>query len=150
MDFETKMIHQCVLFGCSMMHHSCLRDSAKNVSSKLLSQVVGENVFGQSVSRVFLFLLCWKLFKLFMIRLVILTHVQSMLFENRNHSIDFLCKSIYCTLYEYDIGFKFFKKLFSEYFLLNSLVVLILSWCFNEVMRIKICICWHNGYWHCR
>ena len=39
----------------------------------------------------------------------------------------------------YDIGFNFFKKLFSEYFLLNSLVVLILGWCFNDVMHIKMC-----------
>ena len=38
------------------MHHSCLCDSAKNISSKPLSQVVGKNVFGQSVYRVFLIL----------------------------------------------------------------------------------------------
>ena len=36
------------------MHHSCLCDSAKNISSKALSQVVHNNVFGQSVGRVFL------------------------------------------------------------------------------------------------
>ena len=36
------------------MHDSCLCDSAKNVSSKPLSQVVGKNVFGQSVCRGFL------------------------------------------------------------------------------------------------
>ena len=33
------------------MHHICLWDSAKNISSKIL--VVGKNVFGQSVCRVF-------------------------------------------------------------------------------------------------
>ena len=54
------------------MHHSWLCDSAKNVSSQPLPQVVGENVFGQSVCRFFLLLLCWKLFNLFMIRLVTL------------------------------------------------------------------------------
>ena len=58
-------------FWCLMRHHSCLCDSAKNISSKLLFQVVGKNIFGQSVYRVFQFLICWKLFEnpcFFMIR----------------------------------------------------------------------------------
>ena len=38
-----------------MMHHSFLCDSAKNLmSAKPGSKVVGENVFGQSIFRVFL------------------------------------------------------------------------------------------------
>ena len=41
------------------MHYSCLCDSAKDIFSKPLSEVVGENVFGQSVCS----LLSWKLFK---------------------------------------------------------------------------------------
>ena len=35
------------------MHDNFLYDSAKNISSVPLSQVVGKNVFGQSVCRVF-------------------------------------------------------------------------------------------------
>ena len=50
-------------FGCLMMHHSCLCDSAKNISSKLLFQVVSKNILGQSVYRFFQFLICWKLFE---------------------------------------------------------------------------------------
>ena len=46
-------INVCI-FGCQKMHHSCLCDSAKNVSSRPLSQVVGKNLFGQSVCRFFL------------------------------------------------------------------------------------------------
>ena len=92
-----------------------------------------------SLQGFFSVLICWKLFeKPFTSWLV--THFQSVIFQNRNHSIDFLCKFIDCTLHEYDIGFKFFKKLFSEYFSLNSLAVLMLDWCFNDVMHIKMCI----------
>ena len=35
------------------MHHSCLCDSAKSISSKTLSQIVGGNAFGQLVRGVF-------------------------------------------------------------------------------------------------
>ena len=47
MDFEKKkkMIHQRVIFWELDDAPSCLGDSAKNISSKPLSQVVGKNVF---------------------------------------------------------------------------------------------------------
>ena len=132
------------------MHHSCLCDSAKDIPSKPLPQIVGKNVFGQSVCRVFL------IFDILKSRLVTLISSQCY-FEIKIHSIDFLCKFIGCTLYEYDIVFKFLNELFSEYFSLSSFVVPILSWCFNEVTRIKMCIewlialfYWHSRYWHWR
>ena len=49
------MIQQCVLFWVLKMYHSYLCDSAENISSKPLTQVVSENVFGQSVCRVFFY-----------------------------------------------------------------------------------------------
>ena len=132
------------------MHHSCLCDSAKNISSKPLSQVVGKNVLGQSICRVFLIFDMLKTIWKPMYFMISNTYFQSMLFRNRINSIDFLCKVIGWTLYEYDIVFIFFKELFSEYFSLSSLVVLMLSWCFNEVTRSKMCIGWLNvpSYWH--
>ena len=54
MDFENKLIHQCVLFWVLNDHHNCLYDSAKNlISAKPGSQVVFKNVFAQSVCRTF-------------------------------------------------------------------------------------------------
>ena len=89
--------------------------------------------------------------------MIINTYFQSILFENKIHSIDFLCKVIGWTLYQYDIAFIFFKDLFSEYFSLRSLVFLILNSCFNKVTCIKMCIgwlivsfYWHSGYWDWR
>ena len=96
------------------MHHSCLCDSAKNISLKPLSQVVGKNVFGQSVCRVFLIFDMLKTIWKPMYFMISNTYFQSKLFKNRICATDFLCKFIGWTLCQYDIVLKFFKELFSE------------------------------------
>ena len=50
-----------------------------------------------------------------------------MFLQIRNHSIDYICKFIDYALYEYDVGFKLFKELFSQYFPQDLLVALILG-----------------------
>ena len=103
-------------------------------------------LFGQSVCRDFyIFNVLKIIWKLCISWLVILISSQCF-FKIGTTQLIFYANSL-VALY---MNMTFFKKLFSEYFSLNSLVVLILSWCFNEVMRIKICIYWHSGYWHCR
>ena len=58
MDFEKKKTKRFInvwFFGCWIIHHSGLCDSAKNlISAKTGSHVVGENVFDQSVCKIFL------------------------------------------------------------------------------------------------
>ena len=82
------------------MHHSCLCDSAKNISSKPLSQVAGKNVFGQSVCRVFKIFDTLKTIWKPMYFMISNTYSQLMLFQNKIHSTGFLCKFIVWSLYE--------------------------------------------------
>ena len=110
------------------MDHSCLCDSAENlIPAKPGSQVVGEMYLANQADMIFQIFNMLKAIRKQIYFMICNTHFESVLFQSRNQSIDFLCKFIDCTLYEYEIGFKFFKNLFSEYFSPNSLVVLILS-----------------------
>ena len=76
-------------------------------------------IFGQSVCRV---CISW---------LVILISSQCY-FKIESTQLIFYANS----LVELYMNMIFFKELFSEYFSLSSLAVLILSWCFNEVTRV--------------
>ena len=67
-------------FGCLMMHHSYLCNSAENISSKSLSQAVGKNVLGQSVCGVFWIFDVLKTISKPMYLMISNTYFQSMLF----------------------------------------------------------------------
>ena len=113
-----------------MMDHNCLCDSAENlIPAKPGSQGVGEMYLANKFDMIFLILIfnMLKAIRKQIYFMICNAYFQSVLFQSRNQSIDFQCKFIDCTLYEYEIVFKFFKNLFSEYFSPNSLVVFLLS-----------------------
>ena len=133
------------------MHHSCLCDSAENISSKSHSQVVGENVYGPSVCRFFkvfnMLKTIWKPMYFMITNTKIIS--RQCYFKIETTQFIFYANSLIAPCMNVTLVW--------EYFSLNLLVFLTLSWCFNEVMHIEMCIgwlivsfYWHSGYWHWR
>ena len=115
------------------MQYSCLYDSAESfVPAKSESQVVGEIAFGQSVCRIFWFLICWKLFE---------SPCTSWLVMLNLFPLNVILKEKPLHWFSMKIHWFNFKKQFLEYISLNSLMVLIFV--FRVDVLMKLCVLKH-------